>query len=117
MSQELDSAILQGLGILFGVGIPVVAIMLVREWLSNMVAGIQIKMNSNYQYVNCFEFEGRKKCRIINIHITSVEIQDMESNQSIVMFNREFIKAKVWRNIERARRERTSNSEIKGNKE
>ena len=105
MNQELDSAILQGLGILFGVGVPVVVIMLVKEWLSNVVAGIQIKMNSNYQYVNCFEFDGRKKCRIINIHMTIAEIQDMESNQRIVLFNRDFIKAKIWRNIERARRE------------
>lgn len=105
MNQELDHAILQGLGILFGVGVPVVAIMLVREWLSNFVAGIQIKMNTNFQYVNSFQFEGRKRCRVVNIHMTTVEIQDMDCDQFITIFNREFLRAKVWRNIERAKKD------------
>ena len=109
MQQEVNDSILTGLGVLIGAGVPLVVIMLAREWLSNFVAGIQIKMNSNYQYINCFEFEGRKKCRIINILSTKVELQDMESNQHMVMFNREFIKAKIWRNIDRAKRDGNDN--------
>lgn len=104
MEQELNNDMMQGLGLLIGAGAPLVMILLMRDVISNFVAGIQIKMNSNYQYINDFEFEGRKKCRIVNIHPTTVEIQDMLSNQSITMFNREFIRAKVWRNIERVKR-------------
>lgn len=104
MEQELNSSVLDGLGILIGAGVPLIVIILVRDIISNFVAGIQIKMNSNYQYINDFEFEGRKKCRIVNIHPTTVEIQDMLSNQSIIMFNRDFMKAKIWRNIERVKR-------------
>ena len=52
-----------------------------------------------------FEFEGRKKCRVSNIHFTTVEIQDMASDQFITVFNREFMKAKIWRNIERSKKD------------
>lgn len=101
---QLDQSIWQGLGILFGAGVPLVVILLIKDWLSNFVAGIQIKLNSNFQYINSFEFDGRKNCRISNIHLVKVEIQDLESDQFITLFNREFLKAKVWRNIERKAR-------------
>ena len=105
MNQEFSDAMITGIGMLLGAGIPVVAIMLIKDFLNNFVAGIQIKLNTNFQYINSFEYEGRKKCRVSNIHFTTVEIQDMECDQFITIFNRDFMKAKIWRNIERSKKD------------
>ena len=103
MDKEFSDAMLTGIGMLLGAGVPIVTIMFVKDFLNNLVAGMQIKLNSNYQYINSFGYEGRKKCRVSNIHFTTVELQDMESDQFITIFNKDFIRAKVWRNIERSK--------------
>ena len=105
MDAQFSDAMVKGIGMLLGAAIPVILVMLIKDFLSNFVAGIQIKLNTNFQYINSFEYEGRKKCRVSNIHFTTVEIQDMECDQFITVFNREFMKAKVWRNIERAKKD------------
>lgn len=105
MNQDLFDAILTGSGLLLGAGLPVILVMLVKDFLANFVAGIQIKLNTNFQYINSFEFEGRRKCRVSNIHLSTIEIQDMESDQFITVYNKDFLKVKVWRNIERSRRD------------
>ncbi len=106
MGNEFNDSVLNGLGILFGAGIPVVIIMFVKDWISNFVAGLQIRLYSNYQYINSFEWEGRKHCRISNIHFTTVEVQDTENDQFITIMNRDFLKTRIWRNVDRTKIEK-----------
>ena len=100
-SKDFFGGVTGGLGILIGVGIPVVTSLLVKDYIINFVAGIKIKLNTNFQYINSFEFDGRKNCRVFNIHMSYVEIQDMDADQLISIYNKDFVKTQIWRNIER----------------
>jgi len=97
-SGQLTSTILSGILIIMGAGTPVIAFFLIKDVIKNIVAGLEIKLNSNYQYVNDFEFEGRKNCRIVDIGFTKVTIQDLATEQIIVIYNKDFVSAKIWKN-------------------
>ena len=95
---QLMKTIMSGIVIVLGAGTPVILFFLIKDLIRNIVAGLEIKLNSNYQYVNNFEFEGRKECRIVDIGFTEVTIQDLSTEQIISIYNKDFLSAKVWKN-------------------
>jgi len=99
LDQQLTESVMQGIGIIAGAAVPVIIIMLVKDFIKNFVSGFQIKVNSNYQYMNNFEFKGRKSCRVVDIGINKITIQDLKTEQIITIFNKDFIKAEIWKNL------------------
>ena len=101
MEPDLNmNEMMRGLYIVLFAAIPIVVILLVKDYIRNIVACIQIKLSSNYQFVNSFQFDERKKCRIFNIGLQETIVQDIEKEQMLVIPNIEFIKMKIWRNID-----------------
>jgi len=101
ISNEIMESMVNGTGLFFGIGIPLVLTALIKDYVANVASGILIKMSSNFQYINSFEFEGRENCRIFNMHLTTVEIQDMDKDQILTVFNSNFVRAKLWRKFDR----------------
>ena len=101
MNGDFFSSVYTSLGYLVGLGLPIIIGLLIKDTVLNITAGIQIKLNSNFQYINTFEFETRKNCRIFNIQFNTVEVQDLDTDQILVIFNKDFMKTKIWRNIDK----------------
>jgi len=100
MNEPDLSLIIQALYILFFAGIPVILFFLIKDYVRNVAAFIQIKMGSNFQFINSFEYGGRKKCRIFSMTLQKTVIQDVEKEQLLFVPNCEFAKMKVWLNTE-----------------
>ena len=92
--------VLQAFYVLIFAAIPIILFFLLKDSIRNIVAFLQIRMSTNYQFVNTFEFEGRPKCRIFNIGMQSTIIQDITKEQMMFIPNCEFRKMRIWLNTE-----------------
>ena len=101
--EEIINRAIQASAYLIGIGIPLLIIYLVKDYVSNIASYFIIRTNSTFQLHNNFEYEGRKNCRILEFTWTKVHIEDMGTNQVIKVFNKNFVNAKIWENKARLR--------------
>ena len=87
-----------GFAYLLGIGIPALIVYCVKDFVANIASYFFIKGKSTFQLHNDFEVRGRKRCRVIEFHLTQVKIQDVESRQVLRIFNKDFIKLNIWEN-------------------
>jgi len=87
-----------GFAYLLGIGVPFLIVYCVKDYVTNVASYFFIKGKSTFQLHNDFEIKGRKRCRVIEFHLTQVHIQDMETRQVLRIFNKDFVKLNIWEN-------------------
>lgn len=94
----MDKDVLLAFQYLLGAGLPILMIWLLKDTMSNIVAGIQIRMKTSFSLNNSFEIFGRKNCRIEEQRLTQITILDADTRQRMRVFNNEFVKQRIWEN-------------------
>jgi len=87
-----------GFAYLLGIGIPFLIIYCVKDYVINIVSYFFIKGKSTFQLNNNFEIKGRKRCRVLGFYLTQVHVQDMDTKQTLRIFNKDFVKLNIWEN-------------------
>ena len=83
---------------LIGVGLPLLILYLIKDFVANIASGILIKLKSNFHLHNNFSFDGRKNCRIKDAGLTEIVVYDVDTRQTLRIFNKDFVKLKIWEN-------------------
>lgn len=83
---------------LIGVGLPLLIIYIIKDFVANIASGFLIKFKSNFHFHNNFSFDGRKNCRIRDTTMTEVIVFDVDTEQTLRIFNKDFVKLKIWEN-------------------
>ena len=94
----MDKDILLAFQYLIGAGVPLILLWISKDILANIVAGIQIRMKTSFSLNNNFEIYNRKNCRIEEQRLTQVTIIDVDTKQRMHIFNKDFVKQRIWEN-------------------
>jgi hypothetical protein len=94
----MDKDIITAFQYLLGAGLPIILLVLAKDTIANIVAGIQIRMKTSFSLNNNFEIYGRKSCRIEEQRLTQITIIDINTRQRMRIFNRDFVRERVWEN-------------------
>ena len=87
-----------GFAYLLGIGLPFLAVYIVKDFVINVVSCFLIKGKSSFQLHNNFEFRGRKNCKITETTLTQVHIFDVDTRQILRIYNKDFVKVNFWEN-------------------
>jgi len=77
--------------------VPLLGFFLIKNYFLNFVAFIIIKLNTDFQFHNDFEMDGRH-CKMLSLKSQYVMVWDFDNRQSTKVGTREFLKQRVWVN-------------------
>jgi len=92
---KIFSLLLAGFWIICGIGFPLIAYFVLKDYIKNVGAWALIKLNTNYQFQNDFRMDG-ERCQILQIRLQHTIILNVETAEITIIRNKDFLSKEVW---------------------